>query len=143
MRERDFGKFTKFIEIGEALGIILTGVVSKFLSIRAGSAVGYYGNDTVPVLLSSIAVFVGVKCICSKVVIGDKWERRICYCAMYSMGIYFVHPLWILILKNAGANTLICNPVLSVPLISVIVYLLSAATVWGLKKIPVLRRLVN
>lgn len=140
--EKDFGRFTKFIEIGGALGIILTDVISKFLSMRAGSAVGYYGNDTVPVLLSSIAVFVGARYICGKVVIEDKWKRRIHLCAAYSMGVYFVHPLWVSILKNAGVNTFICSPILSVPLISTIVYILSLISIWGLRKIPVLRRLV-
>jgi surface polysaccharide O-acyltransferase-like enzyme len=142
LMEKDLGRFTKIVVIGGGLGIILTCIISKFLSMRAASAIGYYGNDTIPVLLSSIAVFVGAKYICSKVVIEDKWKQRIHHCAAYSMGVYFVHPLWVLILKSAGVNTLIYNPVLSVPLISIIVYILSVIAVWGVRKIPVIRRLV-
>ena len=140
--EKDFGGITKYIEIGGAIGVILIDIISKFLSVRAGSAVGYYGNDTVPVLLSSIAVFVGAKHICGRKAIEDKWKRRIYKCAAYSLGIYLVHPLWILILKNAGINTLICNPLLSVPMISINVYVLSVITVWVIKKVPVLKQLI-
>lgn len=140
--ERDFGRLTKYIVVGGILGVALTWIISKIMSVRAGSAVGYYGNDTIPVLLSSIAVFVGVKHICSKRFITDKWKQRIYNCAAYSLGIYLVHPLWVLILKNAGINTLICNPVLSVPMISIIVFILSTITIWIIKRIPVLKQLV-
>lgn len=80
LMEKDLGRFTKIVVIGGGLGIILTCIISKFLSMRAASAIGYYGNDTIPVL--------------------------------------------------------------SVPLISIIVYILSVIAVWGVRKIPVIRRLV-
>lgn len=142
LEEKDFGRYTKFIEMGGILGIILTGLVSKFLSVRAGSAVGYYGNDTIPVLMSSIAVFVGVKHICSRIVIRDKWKQYVYNSAAYSMGVYLIHPLWILVLKDAGVNTLIFNPILAVLMISIFVYVLSIITVWGIKRVPVLKYLV-
>lgn len=142
LREKSFGNYTKFIEMGGVLGIVLTYLISKFLSVRAGSAVGYYGNDTIPVLLTSIAVFVGVKCICDRNKAGDKWKHRISNCAAYSLGVYLVHPLWVLILRNAGINTLVCNSILSVPMISIVVYVLSMVTVWVIKKVSVLKWLV-
>ncbi len=142
LANKETGHMRKLIMAGGAAGILLTIGISKILSIKNGYATGYYGNDTIPVLLASVAIFEGVKYLCSENQVEGRVRQGINIGSKYSLGIYLLHPLLILILKGLGLNTLTFNPVISVPIISIIVYLLSMALVLLLSKIPKLGKVI-
>lgn len=58
------------------------------------------------------------------------------------MGIYFVHPLIKEIFKHAGLHPLGFNPLVSIPIISLLLILVSGAIVWAIGRIPFLWRIV-
>ena len=58
-----------------------------------------------------------------------------------SFGIYLVHVFFIYLMQYIGMTTLVL-PVLSVPLIALIVYAVSFLTAWILNKIPVLNKYI-
>ena len=57
-------------------------------------------------------------------------------------GIYLVHPAVNFLLRQAGLYALTFNPLIAVPLCSLLVGSISFAAVWVIKRIPLLRRLV-
>lgn len=57
------------------------------------------------------------------------------------LGVYIIHPVFIHIcVKVLRFNPQLCLPVLTVPLTAAAVYALSVATVWFLRRIPMVRR---
>lgn len=97
----------------------------------------YYRNFTVNVLTMSVAVFVFFKYHELKFV---KIMGIITRIAQYGFGIYLVHILFITILSWIGITTLSFSPILSVPTITIIVFILSLVTVFVISKIPMVRK---
>ncbi len=62
--------------------------------------------------------------------------------SQYSFGAYLVHAIVINILQKLGLHTLAFNPVISVPVIVVIVFMLSMAISAVLNHIPVLKKYI-
>lgn len=124
-----------------ALGFLSTIFLDAFYSIRHRNPVEYYYDSyTVNVLLESIAVFVWFR---YHVRDREKWKLISQNMAKYSFGAYLVH---ILILDQLyyrfGLNTLSFQPILSVPVIGLIVFVISFAISGLLNQIPVLKRYI-
>lgn len=70
-------------------------------------------------------------------------QRYICKLSRYSFGVYLVHALVIETLNKVFRfNTLIFNPVISVPVVCIVVSVISLAVSWVLHRIPVLNKYV-
>jgi surface polysaccharide O-acyltransferase-like enzyme len=70
--------------------------------------------------------------------------KRICNNAgKYTLGIYLSHALVLSIFDLNDINFTIFNPVLSIPLIAFVCFLLSWLLVYGMSKVPVLKHLVG
>lgn len=59
------------------------------------------------------------------------------------LGIYLIHPLWISIFKKVGINGSFITPLLGIPFISLLVFVLSSIPVVFLKRIPYLKYTVQ
>lgn len=119
-------------------GAFLTLWGTSLLSRRAGTLNDLlYGYMTPNVCAMAVAVFVLFRYLLGA---NEKSPRRrlLSGVARISFGIYLVHDLFIMLLRNLGLTTLSFFPALSVPALSALVFLLSCAAAWLLSKIPLL-----
>lgn len=96
----------------------------------------FYHNLTLSTLFESAAVFVFFKA-------NLNWPSRLIrMLSQYSFGAYLVHVAVISALKWLGLNTLTFNPLFSVPVISVIVFVISFVISAILNHIPILNKYI-
>lgn len=99
----------------------------------------FYNYDSPNVALMSVAVFVLFRYVLG---VSDERSRRqrMSGVARISFGIYLVHDLFIMLLRHFGITPLSFSPILSVPVLTAVVFLCSFAVAWALSKIPFLGR---
>lgn len=121
------------------IGFVSTIALNSIVSLNAQEQLqNYCGNFSVNILLESIAVFTFFK--------YRNWERKRSYpivlkLSQYSYGAYLVHALVIEQLNTAlGLNTLSFNPILSVIVIGIIVFIVSFSVSGILNHIPVIKK---
>lgn len=103
----------------------------------------FHDNFTVNVMLESIAVFVFAKNHLGFLHAGRRTKEILKKMSEYSFGAYLVHAMVITQLNHLfGLNTLSFDPVISVPLIGIIVFILSYAISGIIHKIPVLNKYI-
>jgi surface polysaccharide O-acyltransferase-like enzyme len=88
----------------------------------------------------ALAVFVFVKGAYNRISRWRLLNRIIAFVSKYSLGVYGVHVIFIVLLGKAGINNSMFDTALSIPLIVVMVLGLSLILVWLLTRIPLLRR---
>ena len=124
---------------GGIMGFLLTILLQTALVLKTQQHTqSYYGYLTLNVFLSTVAVFVcfrNLKVFSKSNIIVQKLSK-------YSLGVYFVHVFILNLLKDLGLNTLLFNPVLSVPLITMIIYCLSVCVIAVLHRIPILKKYI-
>ncbi len=101
-----------------------------------------YGNLTVNTLFESTAMFVFAKKHFNMINATIKLKKTIITLSKYSFGAYLVHDMAIHMLKAMGLNTLAFNPLLSVPVIGIIVFVISYSVSAVLNHIPILKKYV-
>lgn len=119
--------------IGFALTVFLQSTVALKIQNRHSH---YYDVFSVNVLLSCIALFVWFKYTEFFKKPFSLIEKLSCY----SFGVYLVHVFVLEQLKIHGFNTLLLNPVISVPLLGICVYLLSVIISAVLHQIPIVKK---
>lgn len=119
------------------IGFILTILMSLCASRFKGEPfMGFYDYYNVNVLCEGIAVFVFFKAKFNRSV------KIIRLLSQYSFGAYLVHVAVIMLLLRLGLNSLTFNPIISIPVISVIVFVISFSISAVLNNIPVLKRYI-
>lgn len=124
-----------------ALGFLLTILLTSLASIKMQEPTGrYYDYFALNVLLESVAVFIWFQYHrFEKTSINGIMEKL----SKYSFGAYLVHFLIIQLLEQkVGVNTLSIQPIVSVPLISCIVFLASFSISFVLNHVPFLKRYI-
>jgi len=102
----------------------------------------FYGNFTLNVLLESISIFVLFKKYFTNT-INIRVQNIIRQISKYCFGIYLVHILIIICLdKFFNLNTLSFNPIFSIPIISIIVFIISLSISFVINHIPILKKYV-
>ena len=128
-------KAARLIYFAGILGFIATILMSVMASyIKNKPNEIFYDANTINVLLESVAVFVFFKRNFSK------HSRIILALSKYSFGAYLIHDIFIQIIKDCGINTLSFNPIFSVPVISIMVFVLSFLSSGILNQIPILKK---
>lgn len=113
---------------------------TSWLSRRAGEPVyTLYSYFSPTVAATAVAVFV-----LFRYVLGISEERsrrqRVAGLSSITFGIYLCHDLFIMLLRHLGISTLSFSPFLSVPLLSLGVFLCAALVAWPLSKLPLVGR---
>ena len=125
--------------LAEAL-IYVAGIVGMILTLMGDRFFGggrelWYGYTSPNVLSTALAI-----CVLFRYVLGvsDERSRRTTMYALgsYAFGIYLFHQLWLLIFSHFGFGVLSFSPVLSVPVLALVVYLLSIPFAWLTNRIP-------
>lgn len=88
--------------------------------------------------------FVAVMSICIvRLVLSVNWRWDVSPLASITLGIYAIHPLWVLALNKIGITGLIFGPAIGIPMTSMLVFVISAITAFGLGRMKLLSVLVN
>lgn len=136
-------KLQSIIYLGGVCGLIITIGMTDVISLLSGQPkVDFYGNFTINVLLESIAIFVFFK---YKLSLQPSKARAtlIAKLSKYSFGVYLAHMLVIEVLRDVfKLNTLTFNPILSIPIIAILVFLISFLISGILNHIPILKKYV-
>jgi len=131
---------------------LVVGIVGIWLAIALGTGLFfsrvefYLGSHHCPlVILMSIAVFLLVSGLFGQHRIngGPSW-KLLRFLDDRSFGVYLIHPLFMLIVMQLGLHQryLVPQPLVSIPIISVLVILASLLVTSFFKAIPGLRRVV-
>ena len=103
----------------------------------------FYGYLTLNVLFESIIVFIFAKRHFNMTNAIPKFKNIITTLSKYSFGAYLVHDMAISFLsKMMGLDTLAFNPLLSVPVIGIIVFVISYFVSSVLNHIPILNKYI-
>lgn len=134
-------KQRKIIYILGCLGFIFTIVMDSFVALKNQQyCSNYYNNFMINVMMESIAIFVFFKYRKFK---NDNINKGISYIAQRCFGIYLVHVLLIKILKEQmGINTMTFNALLSVPVITILVFSTGLILSIILNKIPYIKKYI-
>ena len=117
-----------------ALCFTLYGTV--IYSFRNGEAMGILPYEYPNIVLFSVAVMVFAKGFLSKCQGIKTYSLFITMLSKCTFGIYLLHLLLLKLLYRFGINMTICHPILSIPLIALIVFVIGFAATWLLKKVP-------
>lgn len=123
--------------IGFISTVILSMGISYFLNEPNGT---FYGNMTINVMLESIAVFVFCKIRITNIIKKEQMIKIVQKLSKLSFGVYLIHAFFLELLLKLGIDTLSFNPVLSVPCIALLVFLLSLSVSAILNKIPIVKK---
>ncbi|MBQ1298473.1 acyltransferase family protein [Candidatus Saccharibacteria bacterium] len=123
------------------IGFLVTFIATCLLSRYENSPDPlFYGNLTLNVLVTSIAIFVFFKKHFHKIK-NKKTEKTILFLSKCSLGIYLVHVLILFVLDDVfNINTLSFNPILSVPALGFLVTSASFLISIFLNKIPIVNK---
>ena len=100
----------------------------------------FMGYNAPNVLFQSMLVFIVARRLFNREM---KFTGVINILSRTSFGIYGIHVLFLLVLGDLGLTTLSFHPIISVPVISVLVLALSFGATFVLQKIPLLKKVVS
>lgn len=136
-------KLKKIIYILGTAGAFTTIAGTSFLSLQRGGLDAFFYNYLTPnVLMTSLAVFLFFKDNGAKWSFLDKGKAFILEFSRYSFGMYLVHALVMFFLTRAGLNVELLNPILSVPLLTSLVFVISYLVIKVLAKTPVIKNVI-
>lgn len=114
-----------------------------FLSVKLGeSYTELYGNLLPNTFFVSSAVFIFIKDTISEKKISKFTLTIINQISSASLGIYMVHALYIGIFLEIGISTLKFNPIISIHIITILVFICSYITVYIMSKIWFFRKYI-
>ena len=96
-----------------------------------GRSSAFWGNTLLPVFIQSVAVFTYFKYK------EFKSNSLIVLVSKYTFGIYLIHPFVLEILNRYEFNTLTFNALASVPVVSIVAFVISFGLIALLSKTPV------
>lgn len=103
----------------------------------------FWGSFTINVMLQSVAIYVFVKNTYKKMKIGKGLSGIIRKLAEYSFGVYLVHMLVIeFVERGMGVHVLSFAPLISVPMITAMVAIISWGISMILNKTPILKKYI-
>jgi len=136
-------KTRNVIYIFGILGIMSTFILTNIISLKIGEANStFYGYFSPNVASTSVAVFIFFKYEVSKIKFkkfGLKIIHKLTSC---TFGIYLIHDFFIMVLNENGINTMIFNPIISVPIIVLLVFVLSFIVSYIISKITILNKYI-
>jgi surface polysaccharide O-acyltransferase-like enzyme len=133
-------KIKRCIYIFAILSVLFTIIGTSFMSIYKNEPVeGLYGYLLPNTMFVAYGVFIFFQEIFDKKIFSWRMEKIILRISKDTFGIYLIHALIIQIFGIIGLNTLIITPIVSIPIISVIVMIISEIGTIIVNKIPIIK----
>ena len=126
-----------FLLSGLAIALI-TGLLLPYLGEKTWGLM--YNNFNPLVVIMSISLALLVKSLFAE--INYRYTRFLERLSSLTLGIYVIHPFWIDVLNLAGFSTLSITPLISIPVMSLTIFILSALSAYLLYLVPGLRRVI-
>ena len=117
---------------------VLTGALYPFVGARAWQIA--YANLQPLVVLMSLAIFTSF--IGAPMRFSPAAARIVGAVTPLVLGVYVMHPLWLLVLKDGGIDGFLVNPTIGIPVTTTVAFALSLASAWAVAATPVLRRTI-
>ena len=125
------------------VGFLSTIILSLIISKKHNEAIAtFYSSMTLNVALEAICIFtLGKNLISKKIAISNKTSEIIGKLSKYSFGAYLIHALIQIFLdKVLGIHSLLFNPLFSIPVVAIIIYIASFCISAILHQIPVVKK---
>ena len=116
---------------------LTTSTLSAMLLPRFGSAGWEFMFSMTQGLVAIMAVSV------IRLLLSIEWHWNVRPLAGLTLGIYAIHPLWVLALSKLGLTGFTFGPALGIPLTSALVFGLSAATAFVMSKVKAFKAVVS
>lgn len=127
-----------------ACALVFTILMTRRMSLVNGKAIESFFNNLLPnTAIAAAAVFLAFKYGVSKISFSERASGVIAGISKLCFGIYLVHDFFNILFVRIGFSTLSYNPVLSVPLNSVIIFVLSLLVIFILNRIPVIGKYIT
>jgi surface polysaccharide O-acyltransferase-like enzyme len=112
-------------------GILIT-IFGTYISTKYKGSfyVGFYNYLSPNVILVSVGIFLLFK---DFIRFNSKY---ILFFSKYSYGTFLIHVLVLTILGKKGLNYAFINPIIGIPITSVICFVVSTLIIWGVNKLP-------
>jgi surface polysaccharide O-acyltransferase-like enzyme len=126
------------------ISIVFTVFASSAWSLyRGGPTESLFGGNLSHTMFMAFGVFLFIKRICAKINLTANAKRFLAMFSNASFGIYLIHLLVMqIVVVHLDLHILLFNPVLSIPVISIIVFFVSFICTMLIKRIPVLNKYV-
>ena len=129
-----------------ALGILsclFTIVASANTSAQVGVASGLFYSYSLPTTaLTTLSVFIFFKDTVSKINFTGRARAMILLLSRCSFGVYLVHAFFLKLCNHFGFTSNLFNPIISVPVIAVSVFICSFIVSYVISKIPVINKYI-
>ena len=114
-----------------------------YLSEKVGKFIDFfYGYFSVSTLIQAISYFIILKYIGENMFNNTiRRSRIINIISITSLGIYLIHPIYIRILRKVGITVFNGNPIIMIPTIAILAFLLSFLTIFIIQKIPIVKQM--
>ncbi len=124
--------------LGFVYCVIIKVVLLSCFDISMGALSYLYPN----IIFMSLGVFLFFNDYVSKIQFSEKAQKIITELSGLTFGIYLIHVLVLKVFYRIGINLSICPHPVSMPLVSLIVFVSSMAIIFIIKKIPVLNKYI-
>lgn len=132
----------KKVYLAGFISFIYTAVLTIVSSHSYGYAyIGFFKNMSLNVLLESVSIFLFVKASCNSLS-NNKAKKIFLRLAKYTFGVYLIHVIVRDIINTYLFTTVSFNPVLSIPIMSLLTVLISMVLSSLLSKIPLINRIL-
>ena len=135
-------KITKAVYVLAFFSLLLTILGTYFETVSAGKFVEFYYEYLSPnTVIVALAVFIFFKNFNPS---NHFFSKVVNFFNKRSFGIYLIHILILNILSDFfGVNATSYNPLISIPVISMMTFLLSSISIFILQKIPLINKIVT
>ena len=99
-----------------------------------------YGNFRPNVAIQAVAVYVFIKDYFINKDFSERTKRIIILLSKYSFGMYLVHDFFNIVFSRIDFTVTAINPVIAIPLRSIVTFILSFAVIWVLARISVIKK---
>ena len=127
-------KQQRLLYLAGLIGVVFTAFLSTAAARKAQQpGTQYFQAYCINVAVQAIAVFVWFQAHITGTL---PWNRLIHTLSCHALGIVLIHPFVMSVLAGLKLDSMITHPILSVPLMWVIVCLISFLITWLIRKIP-------
>lgn len=136
-------KIEKFLYVLGPISAMAGIALCNYFSVKQGKCnTHFYNTFSVFTFLFTISLFIFFKNKVSKIKVSQKAEKIICHLGSCTLGIYLIHALFRDIFKKNHIDAMMINPILSVPLISILIFIVSYFCIAMLKKIKYINKYI-
>lgn len=102
-----------------------------------GKPMGILSYEYPNIVIYGIGIFIIFKEKVAKISFTDNCKQIIYQVSKLTLGIYLIHVLILRILYQLGMSISVFHPAISVPVVSLITFMVAALIIWIIRKIPI------